>query len=355
LIQFVSRWFAVVVLGYLACGNAAAADNRMLGPNFPALVDTNGDGKPTEGEDLGIVPEVDGTKLVLDTPWDCNPEDGDDEFILDDEDEDGKFETATRDSDGSSQQQVTLDDFVNGRPTRGIFTEFGRTDRHGEGSVEDTDQDGIFDSFRLEDTTNDSAAAAAEGMSVLVSFVYEDVTGDGRPDYVSIPWSQAGLVGVRKDDDCGPEGGDPQIFVPLADSNGDGKPDSVVLDLDGDGEADAQFFKGPKLTTAVVCMGKPVTKLGTSGDDVIRGTAGSDVIHARAGNDRIRGLAGNDILCAGMGDDTIEGGKGRDHMHGGSGTDLLRGGSGRDTLNGGPGSDDVCEESTDVRSPECEL
>jgi hypothetical protein len=38
-----------------------------------------------------------------------------------------------------------------------------------------------------------------------------------------------------------------QVWVPLADTNGDGRGDSVVVDLDGNGIPDPQYYTSPRL------------------------------------------------------------------------------------------------------------
>jgi Ca2+-binding RTX toxin-like protein len=89
------------------------------------------------------------------------------------------------------------------------------------------------------------------------------------------------------------------------------------------------------------CAGKPATRIGTKGRDVIRGTRRRDVIVGLAGNDRLLGRAGNDLICGGKGSDRVAGGTGRDRLAGGKGRDRLIGGPGRDWLWGGPGRDRV--------------
>ncbi len=112
------------------------------------------------------------------------------------------------------------------------------------------------------------------------------------------------------------------------------------------------------------CGGRPVTLLGTEGDDALTGTDGADVIDGLGGNDVIMGLGGDDFLCGGTGSDGLVGGSGDDHLEGGDGEDdlegdagddvldggaagdVLSGGSGRDALAGGSG-DDVLDGGTD--------
>jgi uncharacterized repeat protein (TIGR01451 family) len=96
------------------------------------------------------------------------------------------------------------------------------------------------------------------------------------------------------------------------------------------------------------CLGKPVTILGTAGDDSLTGTDKADVILAFAGSDQVLGLGGRDLICARGGADVVDagprpdivsGGRGRDLLVGRGGGDELRGRAGRDRLKGNAGND----------------
>jgi Ca2+-binding RTX toxin-like protein len=87
------------------------------------------------------------------------------------------------------------------------------------------------------------------------------------------------------------------------------------------------------------CQGKKATKVGGSGDDVLRGGGGTDVIVARAGNDQVFTGEGQDIVCAGEGDDLVDGGGGEDKITGSSGNDTLEGSRGTDRILSGDGDD----------------
>ncbi len=89
------------------------------------------------------------------------------------------------------------------------------------------------------------------------------------------------------------------------------------------------------------CAGRPVTILGTSGNDTLRGTNGPDVIMGLGGHDTIDGLAGNDIICGGGGNDVIRAGWGNDIVFAGAGRDVVRGSRGNDALYGQAGRDDL--------------
>jgi uncharacterized delta-60 repeat protein len=120
-----------------------------------------------------------------------------------------------------------------------------------------------------------------------------------------------------------------------------------------------------RLPPLAFCDGRPVTIMGTPGNDNLRGTAGNDVIHGLRGDDTIRGLGGNDILCGGKGDDVLIGGPGRDRvfgqggrdqLFGKAGADTIRGGGDRDRCNGGPGRNSIdCEGGPRPRPPQPQL
>jgi uncharacterized delta-60 repeat protein len=107
------------------------------------------------------------------------------------------------------------------------------------------------------------------------------------------------------------------------------------------------------LPPTAFCNGRPVTIMGTAGNDNLRGTPGDDVIHGLGGNDTIRGLGGNDILCGGPGRNVLIGGPGRDRMFGQRGRDKLFGEAGADTMHGG-GDMDRCNGGTGRDSIVCE-
>jgi hypothetical protein len=98
----------------------------------------------------------------------------------------------------------------------------------GKITIVDQNGDGIPEAFTAQETGQPA---------ITVSLVFVDVNGDGRPDFVTIPFALAGLLGAVT--------GDPQVFVPLGDTNGDGVPDSPAFDFDNDGKPDADFLMAP--------------------------------------------------------------------------------------------------------------
>lgn len=88
-----------------------------------------------------------------------------------------------------------------------------------------------------------------------------------------------------------------------------------------------------------LCLGRPVTITGTSGNDVLTGTGKRDVIRALGGDDVIDALGGNDRVCPGAGNDRVNGRSGKDLVAGGSGNDRVIGAGGDDDLRGQGGRD----------------
>ena len=92
-----------------------------------------------------------------------------------------------------------------------------------------------------------------------------------------------------------------------------------------------------------------VTRIGTSGPDVLRGSRSADELYGRAGSDRLLGLSGRDILDGGAGPDVVVGGADSDLLIGGSGHDLLRARDGDgDRLRCGQGRDTAVVDSVDA-------
>lgn len=84
--------------------------------------------------------------------------------------------------------------------------------------------DGLYDTLRV------VGANQKETVQADVSLLPRDVTGDGRPDYVTVPWTTggAGVLGVAV-------GSTPQIYIPLTDTNADGWPDTVTVLIENGG------------------------------------------------------------------------------------------------------------------------
>ncbi|MCF6446104.1 hypothetical protein L1065_15240 [Nereida sp. MMG024] len=152
--------------------------------------------------------------------------------------------------------------------------------------------------------------------------------------------------------------------------------DYILLDLDGDGLADDEYFTNehdvsaysefivwdegtafidlnllPYETIELTFVLENVNFIGgTLEADQITGTAGRDELHGFSGNDWLSGFGDNDYIYGNSGNDRLFGNSGNDVIFGGAGTDSLFGGSGDDILididgetfiDGGEGSDFV--------------
>ncbi len=107
----------------------------------------------------------------------------------------------------------------------------------------DANKDGIYESFSIQG--GDRLGTLPR---TIINFVTVDVNNDGKADFVTIPWAMSSFLGIQAKNKI------PQIFIPLADTNGDGIPDSPAFDFNNDGkpDADLQLLPGLGAPTAVV-------------------------------------------------------------------------------------------------------
>jgi Ca2+-binding RTX toxin-like protein len=107
--------------------------------------------------------------------------------------------------------------------------------------------------------------------------------------------------------------------------------DTVVADTDGDGSANVELFEVESFAVhglggndrlsgspgkGLEPLSRPLTLLGSGGDDALVGGRSSDMIKGGSGKDMLSGEFGNDRLLAGSGTDRCKGGPGADRMKG---------------------------------------
>ncbi len=225
---------ALAVAPLAAASLSAQTPNRYLGPNWPALVSA---GQPVPGSSATATPSGGGGSATLVTPWDCSTGSPSQYYSFSNM-TGGKYQTVSRMTSAARQQAVTVTGTAAGNATDFSYRESLGSLVICDGSVRlvDTNGDGAYDTVE--------GSRAGGGLSFNLGLV---LSTDGN--YISIPWSQAAALGVKSNYGCG-TAASPQVWVPLADTNGDGKPDSVVLDLNGDGVADPELFRSPPLAAA---------------------------------------------------------------------------------------------------------
>ena len=236
-----------ILLALVPCVATAQVVERYVGPNFPILVDTSGDGLPTPGVDTGIVPTLAGDTMTIPNPWEgCGAATHNvvqltrPPVIVAVPPYNGGNRTTE-----NQTESIVADEIEGGRPVHFAMNvdKPGFPDKNGTAEVVDDNLDGVYDAFE---------GAGDGGINFSLDILLADVSADGFDDYASIPWAQASALGVETGDGCLVSGGDPQIWIPLADTNDDGQPDSIVLDLDGNNVPDPDFLFGPVIAGAGV-------------------------------------------------------------------------------------------------------
>jgi hypothetical protein len=239
---------AVIVIVPDSFGQVAIT--HMFGPLNPAPVDVAGLFTATPSGPCAV-PMRTGTTLSLFHPWSDIPATG---TLCGFNAVTGKYTAICRTTPGGLTQMISVTGFSPFRapgktttysvptyPSSFSYTETGTpSPKNGTGTLVDQNGDGIFDGIAL----------TGGSTNITLPFVYVDINGDGFADYVSLPWSQAALFGINPNGGVlapGAGGKNPQIWVPLADTNGDGKGDSIVFDLTGSGVPDPDLYSSPAM------------------------------------------------------------------------------------------------------------
>lgn len=209
----------------------AQAGSGLLGPAFPIVAG---------GEQ--IVPIRVGNTVYYPTVWSCG-DIASHRLTLLNPDGTGRFRTMTRQL-GSLHQDLTITALSgSGAPQQFVLTERrnGIPVNTTTANMVDLNSDGVMDSITFTGQYN-----------ATISLVYSG-------DRVSIPWSEASTLDIDTTYACG--GTLPQVWFPLADTNGDGRGDAVVFDLDGNGVADGDVYAGPMVAAPSVPVMGPLARL----------------------------------------------------------------------------------------------
>jgi len=208
-------WSVAVTPSTLAVATNASPSG-LLGPNAPALIDTNGNGQP-DANDFAVVPLRHGNTMSLVTPWDCNGTNNNSDLTLLKSESSTKFDGLLHEN-GPENQVVHFTQFLNGAPVGGEMAvsddcpttcDGALITGRGTARLRDQNGDGAFDGWE--------AAGSNSGEPVRFSMDFVQTNG-----FISIPWAAASLIGVPASPSCG--GPLPQVFIPMADFDGDGVP-----------------------------------------------------------------------------------------------------------------------------------
>lgn len=122
----------------------------------------------------------------------------------------------------------------------------------GTGQLLDLNGDGIYESLQVQ-----GSRPSGPVPQTRMSLVPRDATGDGRPDYITVPWTTggAGMLGVTTDST-------PQIYLPLTDTNADGWPDTVTVQVANGGLVTTT---GPPVSGAALAAGDVIPTTSTLG------------------------------------------------------------------------------------------
>jgi hypothetical protein len=229
-----------VLFAALVLSSTALAQTQMTGlvsPTYPILVDLDRDGVPEMASDSRIVPiRTDSTHISVPNPWDPVP-DGSNTFLLENL-TNGSFTGASRSL--PAVQRIAIQAYAgDGTPTFFSFEELDSHPDAGTGQLVDGNADNIWDAMRF----------TGGPTTFTLPFIFVDTSGDGFGDFISFPWASMSALGVDFGDGHnipGPGTTDPQVWVPLADTNGDGRGDGIGVDLDNNGFPDSDLPFGER-------------------------------------------------------------------------------------------------------------
>lgn len=247
--------FLFASLAFAAVASAQSQVNGLWSMNYPARVDINRNGIP-DGTDTAVYPEAGAitNTVVIRNPWDPTP-DGTNTFQLENL-TGGRWQGGSRAL--PAVQRITVGAVSGDTPTLFDFEELDANPDTGQGQLVDLNSDGIWDGLRV-----------TRGTSFVVPFVYIDTTNDGWADMMSFPWAQMSALGVDfKDGQALPGPGitDPQVWMPMADTNNDGRGDGLGVDINNDRYPDPQFFLATNFGPVAAAATAAATSIPTAGE-----------------------------------------------------------------------------------------
>lgn len=204
----------------------------MLGPAYPFVV----------GNDT-VTPIRNGGAIQYPSKWACG-DSSNNTLVLDDPDGSGRYRTMWRQL-GALRQDMTFSTGPSGAFNGFVLTErrAGVLEQTTTMRVTDLNADGVADAFAFSGQYNATIGLVQNG------------------DYVSIPWSEASTLGIDTASPCPGVPPLPQIWIPLADTNGDGRGDAIVMDLNADGVADGDLLASPMIAAPSVPTMGPMGRL----------------------------------------------------------------------------------------------
>lgn len=122
----------------------------------------------------------------------------------------------------------------------------------GTGQLFDSNGDGVYDTLQVQGSKSSGPVPQTR-----ISLVPTDATADGRPDYITVPWttSGAGMLGVAT-------ASTPRIYVPLTDTDADGWPDTITVQVSNGG---LTTTTGPALSGPALANGAAIPSASTFG------------------------------------------------------------------------------------------
>ncbi len=243
---------SLLVLPVTAAAVIQINPGPFVGPDHPPLVDSAGLGYPSPSDSPISLTRVNDT-VTIGSPWNCSNQKN--TFSLGAKNGNGVFTQVTRSTGGTPvrSQVVTITGFnTQGEPTSFLFQDYigAALNQSGTATLVSSHNNGVYDTLEL----------SGGSLNMNVTFIYFP-NGEGIPNFISIPWSQAEMLGAKSACDGS---GDPQVFVPLTAGG------RIAFDLDGNGVPDPDLFQSPVIAPAQAPIAQ-VPALGAFGVALLAG------------------------------------------------------------------------------------